>query len=289
LFEFSLEHSRRTASEISSFLNGIEESESEAFSKKIQEQFANDLLIWESTFFESIPTIQKEKQSEALVIMLSYDLRGWHTNTNETGKIKKAPFGLCACFVNIVPPVKVFQSFDLWETFMDWLEPRNKQIGDRTMLNLNVLQAKHKTNDTMKRNPFFVTFDRPTKAETDEYLETVKGRLLTRIANVGQREKLFSLTMSKKNKEFRIFSNNADIKKVGRDEQYLLFLLAPNCLHELFFFTFAFDGKMKMLPPIESLLDAHREQFELFRKAVEKNFQGGSKTRRRRNILHNRK
>ena len=248
--------------------------------KEREKEFIGNLHAWESNFLHSIPAMQEEKKSESLLVLLNYDVRKWHANTNiNSGNDYKVPFGLCACFVNIIPPVKVFKT-NLWDVYMDWLAPRNKKVG-RTMSKLNIEYFKSGENTTIVKNlekdPFYTVYPPPT----NENLNSFINKKTARIQNTTRKSMALKYYKDKRNDTFDIFSNDADIRRLGRDEQYLIFLLAPRCLDELFFCNIRLDGYMRDFS-FPDFLKNHRESFAIFKNSVEKNFQGGMQMRMRK-------
>jgi hypothetical protein len=239
------------------------------------------------------------KGSESLLIVANGETRKWHKNEN-----KVSPFGLYAGFVNVVPPLPVFQTKDLWDNYMDWLDIRNKKVDTRSKLNMNyfgdlIMSLRDSENPAYNatfpkysgNDPFHLTrLEKPKKDNLDAY----KAKLLAKIKNATRRQLRKNLMNAKEKNIFSIFSNNAANTKIGRDEQYLLFLLVPTCLREVIFVNISkydqVSGDRKFLqitelPTFPDLHEYHAEQFRIFTEALEKGFKGGSRRTRKKQAL----
>lgn len=237
--------------------------------------FDENLGKWEGQFLNKIPEMQALKQSESLLIVANGEPRQWHKNENRI-----SPFGIYAGFVNIVPPVPVFQTKELWDDYMDWLHLRNRKVNTRTKLNMEYIRdlvSKGKLTAYPRNDPFYLKL---TPKPTPEELLAYKEERLGKIRNNTRRKLRKNVMNTKEKNTFSIFSNNAADTKIGRDEQYLIFLLVPRCLREVIFVNISKEHKflrITELPTFPDLNEYHAGQFKLFTEAMEKGFKGGSR------------
>jgi hypothetical protein len=263
-------------------------TETNTYEKLVEEnqaRFNENLKQWEHHFLKKIPDMQALKQSESLLIVANGEPRQWHKNENRV-----SPFGLYAGFVNIVPPVPVFQTNELWDIYMDWLSPRNKKVNTRSKLNMEYISdlvTKGKLTAYPGKDPFYLTY---TGKPTHDDLAAYKDERLGKIRNNTRRQLRKNYMNAKETNTFAIFSNDADDTKIGRDEQYLIFLLVPRCLREVVFVNISkydkISGERKFLqitelPAFPDLHEYHAEQFTIFTEALRKGFKGGSRRKRK--------
>jgi hypothetical protein len=271
------------------------------FSRKI---FIERLSLWEEEFFNCVKEIEKMKQKPLLITGTGEGyIRKFHPN-EVTGK--KPPFGVLAGFINATPGVPIFQTMDVWDEIIDYVDSRSTKTNSIRHPALNKeLSSLYGYNTVYD----FIKEGKNSKVTYDEFINGVLQTYPEEDEKKKEKQRLDSL----KSNQYYEYTNNVSETSVGRDEQVYSYILLPKTKDNLFFFKillgsnteesglnlrpeFSNDDMKKvftyerfqrywesMKPKIN--MDFHDKKMKQYIDALAKNFKGGKqKTKKTRRI-----
>lgn len=229
---------------------------------------------WEQAFLNEIPTITAVVGKPPLIVgagtISRYRapyLKDWHANELLQ---KKAPFGIFAGFVNVVPGIPMYQTADAWDEFIEYQDKRSYPIG-----NISEFQLKHGLKTPEEIDP---------KIQELLKVQVNRGkRLRFSEASIARTVKTMeeSYLTSKHTLLKNAFSNNMRAEKIGRDEQLYLFLFLPKLLDHVYFYKINLSGYLEKHKANQNF---HTQTKVNYERDLKQNFQvkkGGKRTRKK--------
>lgn len=191
--------------------------------------FRDTLYTWEKGFFEKIPTIQAATTEKSVLIIGTGEAgfgasghvykRPWHSNELLQ---KNAPFGVFAGLISVTPGVPVYQDMKAWDDFVEYINGRSRRNEEHPTSKFKEQYYRDRGKSTSRSEPIDdENFAKYRQSRIDEYKNKAVGQ-----QNISEIEKNI----------YYFFSNNADIHRIGRDEQLYLFIIMPRALNNLFIF-----------------------------------------------------
>lgn len=229
---------------------------------------------WETDFYSEVPAIQAFIGKPPLIVGAGtistgeLYVKNWHANELLE---KKAPFGIFAGFVNVVPGNPLFQTVEAWDEFVDYQTRRSYAIpkASRFQLTYGVFTPE---NEEQKTKELLDTW-----AEEAKLLGYKGNRLEANIQN-----KRAEYNEMKKNILLNVYSNNLHTQRIGRDEQLYLFVFLPKVLDSVYFYKIHLN---------DSFLDTkanynfHQAMRSSYTESMEKGFQRSKGGKRRNRTL----
>jgi hypothetical protein len=260
-------------------LSGIASEDVIENSEKTVTPYFKNLIMkigqWEKDFYTEIPTIQTFLGKPPLIVGAGtissgeFYLKNWHAN-ELLGK--KAPFGIFAGFVNVVPGNPLFQTVDAWDEFLDYQTARSYPIQKASQFQLTYSVFTPEEEEKKTKN-LLENWEETSK------LFGFKGNQLEQ--NVKQKREEYNVM--KKNILENIYSNNLRRERIGRDEQLYLFIFLPKILDSLYFYKIHLSDSPD--EDHKANYNFHERRKSMYSESLEKGFQKAKGGKRKKRTL----